>query len=50
MKPCPWHVTLDDGSRRYCEVGNAGHRGSHVGNRTQDEYERLLQEGQECAD
>lgn len=48
-KPCPWHVdTIDCESRHslslYCEVGPAGHDGSHIGERTMDEYHRLMRE------
>ena len=40
--PCPAHVRIEGGARRYCEVGPAGHAGSHVGDRTEAEYDRLL--------
>lgn len=48
-KPCPWHVdTIDVESRHsltiYCEVGPAGHDGGHIGDRTMEDYYRLLRE------
>lgn len=43
LAPCPWHVMTPDGPR-YCEVGPEGHDGTHVGNRTATEYQRLLAE------
>lgn len=40
-KPCPWHAeTLIQGRLRavYCEVGPEEHDGSHIGERTRDDY------------
>lgn len=41
-KPCPHYVNTSQG-RRYCEVGDKGHWGTCVGNRTQDEYDLLVE-------
>jgi hypothetical protein len=48
-KPCPWNAgeinpTTGVHEIVYCEVGPAGHEGSHVGDRTRDEYFRRLRE------
>lgn len=42
-KPCPWHAeSINSTTGRleilYCEVGPAGHNGSHIGEKTRDEY------------
>ena len=42
-KPCPWHAESINASTGrleiiYCEVGPAGHDGSHIGERSRDEY------------
>ena len=44
-KPCPWHVVEMDGCRLkvfYCEVGPAGHEGTHIGERSRVEYLRFM--------
>lgn len=48
-KPCSWHANGINKSTGfsedvYCEVGPDGHDGSHIGDRTKDEYYRLLRE------
>lgn len=54
MKPCPVYIVIDRRTEKrveeegpntyrvYCEAGEAGHQGSHVGSRPQGEYNRLL--------
>lgn len=42
-KPCPWHAeSINPNTGRleiiYCEVGPAGHDGSHIGEMSRDEY------------
>jgi len=46
-KPCPWHAeTINPHTGRlgslYCEVGPEGHSGSHLGERSRNEYLRRL--------
>lgn len=46
-KPCPWHAeTINSDTGRlgslYCEIGPAGHDGLHIGNRSRQEFLRLL--------
>jgi hypothetical protein len=35
---------VDDGVRYYCEQGEDGHYGTCCGNRSQEEYDRLVAE------
>ena len=41
-RPCPYFAVDEDDERYYCEIGPYGHEGTHVGARSQDEYEALL--------
>lgn len=45
-KPCPWHAVIESDIGRlkvvYCEVGPAGHEGTHIGERSRVEYLRLM--------
>ena len=42
-KPCPVYVLLDNGRRIYCEQpGGKGHPGTHAGDRSYEEYRKLL--------
>lgn len=41
QKPCPWHVHTEEGAI-FCEAGPDGHDGGHIGERSQEEYLRLL--------
>ena len=46
-KPCPWHAeTINPSTGRlgslYCEVGPEGHEGAHFGERSRNEYLRML--------
>ena len=43
--PCPASVIhRKTGQRIYCTVGPAGHWGTHVGDRSQADYDRLVNE------
>jgi hypothetical protein len=47
QKPCPWHAeTVNPRTGRlgslYCEIGPEGHEGGHLGERSRNEYMRLL--------
>jgi hypothetical protein len=46
-KPCPWHAeSVNEQTGRleviFCEVGPAGHEGTHIGERSRAEYRRLF--------
>lgn len=44
-KPCRWNGASGDQTEPvYCEVGPDGHAGTHVGDRSRDEYYRRLRE------
>lgn len=42
MKPCPVHIEPEYGEKVYCEQGPEGHSGTHVGDKSQDQYNKQL--------
>jgi hypothetical protein len=44
-KPCPEHVRDNQTYfKKYCEAGPAGHKGTHIGNKSQERYLVELEE------